>query len=180
MSTTDTHEDTKARIRALVERGRKDYAQKWDFNERNEIAGVVESIEVITFTGDNGEPKPTAVATVRDEFTGERLSIWLSQAALFSKFRDLAISPGESIYVRYIGEADHHERGKSPAKRFRVEVDREGKAFDWSRLGGEAPPAATSGPSVPTTPELTETEHEAAMAAYAEEHAPPNDDDIPF
>jgi len=182
MSTTH-EEQTKERLRELVKRGRQDYAQKWDFNERDEIAGVVESIDVIVFKDDNGDDKPTPVATVRDEFSGERLSIWLSQAALFNRFRDLAIVPGELVYVRYLGESDHHERGKSPAKRFRVEVDRTGAgSFDWTRLGG-APPAnggqALTAPATATTG-LTETEHEEAMAAYAEEHAPVSDDDIPF
>ena len=178
-----TTDQIKARHRALVERGRQDYAERWDFNELPEIVGVVESIEVITFTGDNGEPKPTPVVTVRDEFSGVRKSIWLSQAGLFNKFRDLAVSPGESVYVRYLGESDHHERGRSPAKRFRVEVDRVGQAFDWSRLGGLPPsqaPVVTTGGDEVATVELTESEHEAAMAAYAEEHAPVGDDDIPF
>lgn len=177
-----THEEVKARHRDLVERGRQDYAQRWDFNEVAEIVGVVESIEVITFKGDNGEDKPTPVVTIRDEFTGERRSVWLSQAGLFNKFRDLAISPGESVYVRYLGEADHHERGKSPAKRFRVEVDRVGQTFDWSRFGGPQPSVVTSPGQVEAlpAPDLSEEEHKAAMAAYAEEHAPVSDDDIPF
>lgn len=180
---TETHEDVKARLRGLVERGRQDYAQKWDFNENPEIAGVVESIDVVTF-----DDTPTPVATIRDEFSGQRCSVWLSQTVLFNRFKDLAISPGELVYIRYLGEADHAERGKSPVKRFRIEVDRQGTAFNWARFGGSSPsstaivPPATNGGSAPpaSTPELSEEEHEAAMAAYAAENAPRDSDDIPF
>lgn len=167
MSTID---ERAARLR---DRGRQDYAEKWDFNELPEICGIVESIDVVQFT-----EGPVVVATVQEPESGVRRSIWLSQTALFNRFRDLRISPGELVYVRYIGEADHHEKGKSPAKRFRVEVDRAGQAFDWRRVG-----EITGGGDDTTSgngADVSREEHEAAVDAYAATAAPTGDEDIPF
>lgn len=125
--------DRAARLRQKVE---TDYPDPWDFKEIREIVGVVESLDRVDT--DNG---PKAVACIREVegVAPKRYSVWLSQAALRNRFRDLDIRPGELVAIRYLGVGEASRPGYSPPHRFRVEVDRSqgGSGFDWGSIDGD-------------------------------------------
>lgn len=120
--------ETVDRARALRERVEQDYADAWDFKEITTLVGIVESYASVTT--ENG---PRVVCTLQ-EVEGaapKRYAVWLSQAALLARFEDLQPAIGELVAIHYLGVSEHAERGKSPAHRFRVEVDRPGSTFNW-------------------------------------------------
>jgi len=173
-------DETRERARALRERAGQDYAQKWDFDELPHLVGVIESINEVVL---EGEARVVVTIAEVEGSNPERYAVWLSQAALRARFEELEPTEGELVSIRYLGEAEHAERGKSPAKRFRVDVDRVGGSFSWDRHKHTARAAG----NVPGEP-LGEDEHAELMARYeeaisaGEEPAPvdPQTEAIPF
>lgn len=164
--TTDEMRERAARLRDRVDR---DYPDAWDFRELPALVGVVESFaRVETAYG------ARVVATVREVESDKRWAVWLSQAALFNRFRDLDVREGELVAIRYLGEGEPTAPGRNAPLRFRVEVDREGVTFDWEDVGNAHEDAPRARREV--APE-DHAAHEAAMQRYA---PTPTDDDIPF
>lgn len=145
------------RAAKLRHRVNQDYAPVWDFAELPEIVGVVETLKRVTI---DGVDKVVATIAEVDGEDPQRHAVWLSQRALYNQFVELDIREGELVAIRYLGVSDKAQPGQSPAKRFRVEVDRGGSGsgtFSWS---------ATDAPDPSTDHEITRSEHEAIMDEY--------------
>jgi hypothetical protein len=149
-------DETRDRAQRLRERVDADYADAWDFKELPLLVGVVESYaRVETVHG------PRVVCTIVEAESERRYAVWLSQTALLRRFQELRPAIGELIAIRYLGVSDQPPKpGQSPPHRFRVEVDRPGESFDWSRLEADDN-------VIPST-------------APAATRLSPADDDIPF
>lgn len=166
------HETLAQRAARLRERIHEDYPDAWDFREIPELIGVVEGLTTV-----NTERGERIVVTIREvegpaDAPPIRRAVWLSQKALYERFRALNPAVGELVAIRYLGVSEHAQPGQSPAHRFRVEADRPGERFvGW--------PTPVRSPALEqrTDAELDEAEHAAAMERYA---PAPADDDIPF
>ncbi len=163
-----------ARLRERIEQG---YADPWDFKELPELVGVVESYARVD-TAYGARVVCTIVEPTSDSPDApapRRYAVWLSSTALLNRFRELRPMVGELVAIRYLGQSDPAERGRQPAHRFRVEVDRPGSTFEWASLEADDEPVLV------VDREHDRVAHERAVDAAREERPPPpTDDDIPF
>lgn len=170
------------RAAKLRERTEADYPAAWDFNEIPNVTGVVESIREAV--GPLGKRIVVQVHEVEGPPEArKRYAIWLSQTALYNRFVDLRVGVGELISVTYLGESDHHEPGQSPAKRFRVEVDRDGQAFSWPLADGSTESPAPTEDELTAAQERIDHERRVDAAADAAERTSAQlrpDDDLPI
>jgi hypothetical protein len=145
------HEDDFARrAAALEERATADPPTSWQPKNAEHprlIVGVMESRE----PGPDFGYGPKDVVTVRT-LDGERWGIFLFHQVLCEEFDRKRPRPGDLIAVRYEGHVDGGQ-GASGFEKYRLEVDRDGRA----------------GEPAPTSPQPAEPA--AAL---------PDDDDIPF
>lgn len=150
---TETHEERRERLRQEADRA---FPEAWRPEQPgDDIAGVIQHIEMRpTRFG------PVPVVTVVDG-VGTPVAIWCLHTVLRNELHRLAVTPGEFLYVRWLGKKT--PEGGSAYDDYRVKVDRPQSRFDWA-LAGPLPDDTLPAP-LPT---------DADMPASA------SGDDIPF